>query len=449
MQSTTKKLDLDTIGQKITGFFAETVEAIARQTKFVQRHSALNGLNFLKTLVFGYLEDPQASLSDLTKVCLDLDVLITPQGLDERINPFSVAFLKAMYLQAFELFKSRTPLPLPILRQFAAINLVDSSVKELPDHLAEEYPGCGGHGAQASLKIQLVFDFLCGNLKQITLQAGRAADQAYRDYLAVVEPGSLTIVDLGYFCLDALCAIAQQGAYFLIRYLHSTALLTPQGDRIDLLAWLRSETSDVIDQPVLLGCQLQHRIPCRLIALRVPQAVAEERRRKASAHAAKRGRGETLSRDYLDLLGWTLFVTNVSTDMLSTTQVACLYRVRWQIELIFKLWKSFCGLNAIGSWRRDRTWTEFYAKMIGIILIHFMIAPIRIPDDAWLGREISAIQVRKLLARFAVRLNLCLLDTVAFLDVLRQLFSQIEQFGFKQKRRKKPNVCQRLAFALA
>jgi hypothetical protein len=135
--------------------------------------------------------------------------------------------------------------------------------------------------------------------------------------------------------------------------------------------------------------------------------------------------------------------------MLSTTQVACLYRVRWQIELIFKLWKSFCGLNAIGSWRRDRTWTEFYAKMIGILLIHFIIAPIRIPDEAWQGREISAVQVRKLLARFAVRLNLCLLDPVAFLDVLRQLFSQIEQFGFKQKRRKKPNVCQRLAFALA
>ncbi len=80
MQSTTKKFGLDTIGEKITGFFAETVEAVARETKFVQRRSALNGLNFLKVMVFGYLENPQASLSDLAKVCLDLEVLITPQG---------------------------------------------------------------------------------------------------------------------------------------------------------------------------------------------------------------------------------------------------------------------------------------------------------------------------------------------------------------------------------
>jgi len=276
MQSTTKKFDMDAIGQKITGFFTETVDAVARQTKFVQRRSALNGLNFLKVMVFGYLEDPHASLSDLAKVCLDLEVSITPQGLDERVNPFSVAFLKAMFIQAFEIFKSRTPLPLPVLKQFSAINLVDSSVKELPDSMVAEYPGCGGNGAQASLKIQLVFDFLCGNLTQITLQAGRAADQAYRDYLAVVAQGSLTIADLGYFCLDALRTIAEKGAYFLIRYLYPTAVLTPQGDRIDLLALLRSETTDQIDQPVLLGCQPQHRISCRMIALRMPQAVAEE-----------------------------------------------------------------------------------------------------------------------------------------------------------------------------
>jgi hypothetical protein len=182
MRSTTKKFDLDAIGQKITGFFTESVDAVARQTKFVQRRSPLNGLNFLKVMVFGYLEAPQASLSDLAKVCFDLEVSITPQGLDERVNTFSVAFLKAMFIQAFEIFKSRTPLPLPVLTQFSAINLVDSSVKELPDSMVEEYPGCGGDGAQASLKIQFVFDFLCGNLTQIALQAGRAADQSYRDY---------------------------------------------------------------------------------------------------------------------------------------------------------------------------------------------------------------------------------------------------------------------------
>ena len=122
-----------------------------------------------------------------------------------------------------------------VLRQFTAINLLDSSVKALPDNMVEASPGCGGDGAQASLKVQLVFEFLYGNLKQIVLQAGREPDQAYRDYLEVVGAGSLTIVDLGYFSVAAFTAIADQTAYFLSRYLFGTKLFTPTGEPVDVL----------------------------------------------------------------------------------------------------------------------------------------------------------------------------------------------------------------------
>ena len=83
-------------------------------------------------------------------------------------------------------------------------------------------------------EIQLVFDFLHGNLKQVEMQTGLDADQGYREYLKVVEGGSLTIVDLGYFCLDAFWAIADKSAYFLSRYFYPTALFDKLGKRLDL-----------------------------------------------------------------------------------------------------------------------------------------------------------------------------------------------------------------------
>jgi len=46
--------------------------------------------------------------------------------------------------------------------------------------------------------------------------------------------------------------------------------------------------------------------------------------------------------------------------------------VRWQIELIFKLWKSYCGLREFAHLRRDRILTELYARMIGLVLTHFL-----------------------------------------------------------------------------
>ena len=355
-------------------------------------------------------------------------------------NELSVDFLREMFTQALKQFRNKLALPLAVLQQFTAVNLLDSTHLALPENMREEYPGCGGKGA--GLKIQLVFDFLHGNMQQVVLQAGRKADQAYRDYLEVVQAGSLMIMDLGYFCLNALQAIRDKGAYFISRYHYPTALLIPGGKRIDLLSFLRKQATSAMEMPVLLGAR--HHIPCRLIMLRLPSHVAQERRRRAKAAAAKHNK--SLTKEYLSLLDWTILLTNVSVTMLSLEQVACLYRVRWQIELVFKLWKSYCGLKRITLWRSERVLTELYAKMIGIVLIHFLLAPLRIPDAQWSGRETSSIQFRKTLGRFAVRLLEALSDNHSFVDVLTKLFRRIEHFGFKQKRRKKPKVCALLAF---
>ena len=443
MKSNIKKDNSTTISEKLAGFFSATIEETARATKFVRRKSTISGLSFLKAMVLGFLEKPDASLNEMAQSFLDLGVSVTPQGIDERIHPFSVAFLRAIFSQALEIFKVNCPLPLAILRQFTAINIVDSSTKALPENMADEYPGCGRKGATAALKIQLVFDFLHGNLKQVDLRAGKDADQGYRAYLQVVEGGSLTIVDLGYFCLDAFLAIANKSAYFLSRYFYPTALLDRVGKRIDLVALLKKQTTHSADVAVQLGCRSQHTLPCRLILLRNPDAVTEKRRRTAKEHARKRG--TTLSRKYLYILGWTLFVTNAPATLISVKHVYALYRIRWQIELIFKLWKSYCGLNHILAWRRERVLTELYAKMIGIVIVHFLLAPLRIPDETWSEREVSHVRFKKLIERFAQRFKQNISDAFALAQTLDVFWLQVQRFSLKQKRRKKPNIYAQLA----
>lgn len=440
------KRNLKAVGEKIENFFdKEQVNQVAQQTKFVRRESDLNGPIFLQAVVVGSIENPKPTLSHWAQVCLDLKVKITPQGVDGRISERSLAFLKEMFSQAMEKFKNDVPLPLPILQQFSAINILDSSVKDLPENMADEYPGCGGNGPQASLKVQLVFEFLRGNLKQVVFQAGRDSDRGYRAYLELVEKDSLNLLDLGYFVLDAFKDIGDKDAYFVSRYLHGTGLLTPAGKRIDLLGTLQTETGNKVDMKVLLGVKSKHRLPCRLVALRLPQEVADQRRRKAKETAKRQGR--TPSKEHLALLDWALFVTNVPPEMLSLEQVALLYRVRWQIELVFKLWKSYCGLGHIAGFRRERVLTELYAKMIGIVLIHFLVAPLRMPQGTQANREISPVQVRKIFTRFARRLNQALACLDDVVNVLTEMLEHIGLFGFKQKRRKKPNICHALALA--
>jgi hypothetical protein len=203
---------------------------------------------------------------------------------------------------------------------------------------------------------------------------------------------------------------------------------------------LQATTTSRLDLDVCLGAK--RRLRCRLIAVRVPQEVADRRRQKARENAKRKGR--TPSQAYLALLDWTIFVTNVPSELLSVAQVVLLYRVRWQIELVFKLWKSYCGLGRIAGVRKERVLTELYAKMIGIVLTHFLIAPLRMPEGSAVNREISPVQVRHILRRFARQLNQALTSLDALVNVLEKTVLHITRFGFKQKRRRNPNVCHAL-----
>ena len=432
---------LDTIGAALQKFFNKEVETIARATQFVQRFSPLSGFIFLQASVFGFMDDPVANLDDLAGYCADVGVDISAQGFDQRINARAVAFLQEMLSQAVAHFKHTLPLPLPLLQQFSAVNLVDSTSLSLPDTMVSEYPGCGGDGPQASLKVQLNFEFLYGNLEQIVFRPGNEPDQAFDEHLDWVQPGSLNLRDLGYFSLDNLETIAQtKQAYYLSRFLFGTGLFTPAGQPLQLAQLLKEQPRQPFEMAVLLG--VDHHLPTRLIAIPLSQEVADRRRQRAKENAQRKGR--TLSAAYLASLDWLIFVTNVPAAMLSIEQVALLYRVRWQIELVFKLWKSYGGLPRTQTLRRERILYELYAKMIGLVLTQFLLAPWRMPVGTanW---EVSMFKARDILQDFAKELMRALLVWTDLQEVLTRFRKRIERLGFKQKRIKHPNICYALS----
>jgi hypothetical protein len=82
--------------------------------------------------------------------------------------------------------------------------------------------------------------------------------------------------------------------------------------------------------------------------------------------------------------------------------------------------------------------------MIGIVLTHVLIAPLRMPKGAGVNREISPVQVRQILRRFACQTNQALTNLDALVSVLEKTVLHIARFGFKQKREKNPNACHAL-----
>ena len=67
---------------------------IASESGLVQRLRKLSGCKFVQTLVFGWLENPDATLEELSQTSAALGVEITPQGLDKRFTEKAANFIK-------------------------------------------------------------------------------------------------------------------------------------------------------------------------------------------------------------------------------------------------------------------------------------------------------------------------------------------------------------------
>lgn len=427
---------LPQVAEAIHAVLTDVPEALARATGFCVRRSKFTGAAFVETLVLGWWQEPAATLSELSQTAAVRGYAISPQGLDQRFGPAGAALLRDRLEAAVAAAIAAAPAAGPLLARFPAVLLLDSTTVALPDALATLWPGCGGrldHGGRAGLKATVRLDLVTGALEGPALDAARTQDRATALQRAPVPAGALRIADRGYWSLGVLAEIAAQGAYFLTRYQRQTAVAL-DGVWLDLPAWLAARTDAVLDLAVELGKTA--RLPARLLALRVPQGVADERRRKANAEAKREGEAPPPA----ELANWTLLVTNAAGDLLSAAETAVLARMRWQIELLFKLWKDEAKLDESRSADPDRVLCEVYAKLLVVVLQHWVLLV-----GGWTPGDRSLVRAIRPVRAAGLPIALALADVAALTATLTALLPAFAAGGRVAKRRKRPNAAQLLA----
>jgi hypothetical protein len=413
----------------------------ARRSGFTQRCSKLSAAAFVQTLVLGWLHQPDASVGQLAQMAANRQVFLSPQGLDQRFTPAAATLLQQVLGAALTQAVTADPAAVPLLARFTAVVLEDSTTIALPPALAAVWRGCGGSTNQgdAALKLQVRLDVLGGGLVGVALGHGRDADQRTPLARHPLPAGALLLRDLGYFAVAALREVAEQDAFFLTRLHPQTAIYDDQdGTRLvlrDLLERACAQPAVVLDRTVRLGQREQ--VPVRLVAVRVPAKVAALRRARLVEHA--RSKGEPVSQQALTLADWTVLVTNVGPDVLRAAEALLLLAVRWQIELLFKLWKQHGPLDAWRTARPERILCEVYAKLIGMVLQHWATAV-----GCWARAGRSMVQAAQAVRSYAVPLALALDDRQALTHVLHRLAQTLAHSCRLNPRRTHPNTYQRL-----
>ncbi|MEJ9268999.1 IS4 family transposase, partial [Bacillus thuringiensis] len=167
------------------------------------------------------------SLTQLSS-CLEAstEVLISPEGLNQRFNKAAVQFLQHILAELLSRkLTSSIQISSPYTSVFKRIRILDSTAFQLLDPFSFVYPGAGGCSHTAGVKIQLEYDLLSGQFLHIHTGPGKQHDRTYGSLcVPTVTTNDLCIRDLGYFHLKDLQHIQDKKAYYISRIKSNTRI---------------------------------------------------------------------------------------------------------------------------------------------------------------------------------------------------------------------------------
>ena len=339
---------------------------------FVQRKGKITGSLFLDLLVFNSESLKEQSLNDLSATLKDkYDIEIKKQSLHERFNEQAVLFLKSILEQMLQKQIDKDEL-LSINENFNRILIKDSVCFQIDKSLAEYYPGSGGSASKASIRIQFEYDILRGEINDLSLNAFN--DQDAKDSIATIkltEKGDLIIRDLAYMGIAVLKEIIKNLGYYLCRVSPSVYVFEIiEGEYVELnfkkiANFMKKSNIQTMEKEVYLGSK--EKLKVRLIMNLLPEEVVKKRLRKANENSKKKNRNQP-SKEYKARLSLNLIITNADETLISADQAWNYYRLRWQIELMFKIWKSICHIEKVKKVKKHRLECYIYSKIILIVL---------------------------------------------------------------------------------
>lgn len=194
---------------------------------------------------------------------------------------------------------------------------------------------------------------------------------------AAAAAGDLILGDRGYASSEKIRALATAGAHTLIRIGHQAVRMFDEaGKQVDPMAFATQRRTNPGRPPRLesLIVWLQGEgappLEVRLVVVRKSREAADRERTRIRTEAKRKGKEPT--QRTLDAAAYTFLLTTLPESRASDEEIADLYRLRWQIELLFKRLKSLLSLDALRAKNPALARSYLLGKLIGAILIQLI-----------------------------------------------------------------------------
>jgi putative transposase len=325
------------------------ISALARASGFERRAARkCSPLAFLVVVVLGYGVEIKRSLSALLRFFKTITgVDMVRSAFQKRFNTGSVAFLRAVFIEATLRHGAHVGRKIGgKLSRFRDVSAIDATVIRLRDFLATRFAACRTNHTKAAAKLHTVLSLSRQVVARVAITSERVGDRACLDIGAWMR-GQLLLFDLGYYAHGIFAAIAAEQAFFVSR-LKDSANPTIVAIRRGIARGQKAKGKRLWDvdfaegRPIDLDVRLGDRPDAPIFRL---VGVFNTQR-----HC------------------WHLYVTNLPSRRFSPEEVAEIYRLRWEIELLFKELKSTCRLEQLSSAREEVVLTLLYATLLSLLV---------------------------------------------------------------------------------
>lgn len=435
-------------------FSLDYIDKLSKKLGFIKRKGKLSADNFMAFNIFSSEDMCTKSLSTLcARFEVQFNTLISPQSLNERFNDNSVKFMQevfnTMLIKQNELLSSKSAV-LPTI--FNRILVTDSTVITLPREFYSEFRGSGNETFGAAVKIQLQYDLLTGTFTCCEIQEGITNDASYtKTMIDTIEANDLSLADLGYYKSDFLKKINKKEAFYISKIKNNTSIYikNPEPElykttgnikkstefiKTDIYKFIEElEDGQTIElNDVYIGSAKE--LKPRLIITKLSKEQTEKRASKLIA-STKKKRGTLNSRS----VSWNClnaYITNVEDSILKTEEIHLFYSLRWQVELMFKVWKSIFKIDQVKKVKIQRFKCFLYGRLIALLLsssIVFTAKNIILEND---DKEISNFKsFDKVIEYFPMIQQEIFRGEVAIARVFKRLIFIIGRLGIKSKRK--------------
>jgi Transposase DDE domain len=220
-------------------------------------------------------------------------------------------------------------------------------------------PGSDG----ADWRLHLTYD-----LSKRRIERAELTDRSQGETLSrlEVEPDVVYVADQAYGTAPGLLHLLEQGGSFVARTsLQRIRLDTPEGGQFDSLRWLEGLPDAAATECQVILRSDERSWPLRLVALRKSPEAVEKAVQRVQRESRRKGR--TPRPETLFLAHYVVVLTNCEAAV-TPEQILEVYRLRWQIELVFKRLKSLLHLDHLRARDPDLAQTYLLAKILAALL---------------------------------------------------------------------------------